>query len=85
MFQILVAIQTFTVVCLVLTLYQATIFWTRPNSKHLQMTTQVLLIIMMISVIGSLENIVEKAENAGYQHFLLFPYCFQKASSSESS
>ena len=26
------------------------------------------------------ENIVEKGENAGYQHFLLFPECFPKAS-----
>ena len=26
------------------------------------------------------ENIVEKGENAGYQHFLLFTGCFQKAS-----
>ena len=26
------------------------------------------------------ENIVGKGENAGYQHFLLFPQCFQKAS-----
>ena len=24
------------------------------------------------------ENIVGKGENAGYQHFLLFPRCFQK-------
>ena len=24
------------------------------------------------------ENIVGKRENAGYQHFLLFPQCFQK-------
>ena len=24
------------------------------------------------------ENIVENGENAGYQHFLLFPHCFQK-------
>ena len=23
------------------------------------------------------KNIVEKGENAGYQHFLLFPQCFQ--------
>ena len=28
----------------------------------------------------SLENIVEKGENAGFQHFLLFPQCFQKVS-----
>ena len=26
----------------------------------------------------------EKEKNAGYQHFLLFPQCFQKASSLES-
>ena len=25
------------------------------------------------------ENIVGKGENVGYQHFLLFPQCFQKA------
>ena len=30
------------------------------------------------------ENIVGKGENAGYQHFLLFPLCFQNASSSGS-
>ena len=30
---------------------------------------------------GRVENIVGKGENAGYQHFLLFPQCFQKASS----
>ena len=24
-----------------------------------------------------IENIVEKEENAGHQHFLLFPQCFQ--------
>ena len=26
------------------------------------------------------KKIVGKGENAGYQHFLLFPQCFQKAS-----
>ena len=26
-------------------------------------------------VLGRVENIVEKGENAGYQHFLLFPQC----------
>ena len=30
-----------------------------------------------------MENIVDKGENAGYQHFLLFPQCFQKASFSK--
>ena len=29
---------------------------------------------------GRVENIVGKGENAGYQHFLLFPQCFQKHS-----
>ena len=32
-------------------------------------------------VLGRVENIVGKGENAGYQHFLRFPQCFQKASS----
>ena len=31
-------------------------------------------------VLGRVENIVGKGENAGYQHFLLFPQCFQKLS-----
>ena len=31
------------------------------------------------------ENIVGKEENAGNQHFLLFPQCFQKALSSSAS
>ena len=31
-------------------------------------------------VLGLVENIVGKGENAGYQYFLLFPQCFQKAS-----
>ena len=34
---------------------------------------------IMISVSDRVENIVGKGENAGYQHFLLFPQCFQKA------
>ena len=27
-----------------------------------------------------IENVVGKGENAGYQHFLLYPQCFLKAS-----
>ena len=30
-------------------------------------------------VYDRVENIVGKGENAGYQHFLLFPQCFQKS------
>ena len=33
-------------------------------------------------VLEKVENIVGKGENACYQHFLLFPQCFQKCSSS---
>ena len=35
---------------------------------------------IMIYVFGRVENIVGKRENAGFQHFLLFPQCFQKVS-----
>ena len=31
-------------------------------------------------VLGKVENILGNGENAGYQHFLLVPLCFQKAS-----
>ena len=34
----------------------------------------------MISAYDREENIVGMGENAGYQHFLLFPQCFQKIS-----
>ena len=37
----------------------------------------------MTFVMERVENIVGKGENAGYQHFLLFPQFFQKASLSE--
>ena len=33
---------------------------------------------ILIFVLGRVENIVGKGENAGYQHFLLFLQCFQK-------
>ena len=36
-------------------------------------------------VFHRIEYIVRKEENAGYQHFLLFPQCFQKAFSSSAS
>ena len=35
----------------------------------------------MISVFDRFENIVEKGENVGYQHFLLFSHYFPKPSS----
>ena len=33
---------------------------------------------VVIPLSDRVENIVGKGENAGYQHFLLFPQCFQK-------
>ena len=33
---------------------------------------------MIASVFDRVENIVGKGENAGHQHFLLFPQCFEK-------
>ena len=35
---------------------------------------------MVVFVFDREENVVGKGENAGYQHFLLFQHCFQKAS-----
>ena len=37
--------------------------------------------VMMISLLHGVENSVGKGENAGYQHFLLFPLYFPKPSS----
>ena len=34
---------------------------------------------MITSVFDMVENTVGKGENAGYQHFLLFPQCVRKA------
>ena len=39
---------------------------------------------MMISLFIIVENMMGKGENAGNQHFLLFPPCFQQASFSRS-
>ena len=39
---------------------------------------------MIKLVFDRVENIMGKGENAGYQHFLFFQQCFQKASFSGS-
>ena len=58
-----------------------------PNDKTLDVTKlkafaddKINVTQMMIPVFDRVENIVGKGENAGNQHFLLFPQCFQKAS-----
>ena len=40
---------------------------------------------MIISVFDTVETIVGKGENAGYQHFLLFTQCFEKVSFPDKS
>ena len=44
-----------------------------PADDKLNVTQDIKVVFLRI------ENIVGKEENAGYQHFLLFPQCFQKA------
>ena len=39
---------------------------------------------IMISLLDRVENTLGKGENAGDQHFLLFPQCFPKPSSLRS-
>ena len=39
---------------------------------------------MMIFVFHKVQKVLGKGENAGIQHFLLFPQCFQKAFTSRS-
>ena len=34
---------------------------------------------MVVYVLNGVENTAGKGENAGNQHFLLFPQCFQKS------
>ena len=58
-----------------------------PNDKILDMTNlkafgeyKFSVAKMKISFFDRVENTVGKGENAGYQHFLLFPTLFSKAS-----
>ena len=62
-----------------------------PNEKILDVTilkafadNELNLAEMTISLFDRAENTVGKGENAGYQHFLLFPQCFPKPSSLQS-
>ena len=62
-------------------------FKSLPNGKNLDSSklkafvdNKINVAEMKISHSDTVENIVGKGENAGYQHFLLFPQCFQKVS-----
>ena len=50
-------------------------------SKILLYGKELNLAKLMISLFDRAENTVEKGENAGHQHFLLFPQCFPEPSS----
>ena len=63
-----------------LTLYQTTKFY--PGLKLKKIADDKLDVVkMMIALLDRVENTVGKGENAGYQHFLLFPPCFPNPSS----
>ena len=50
------------------------------NNKILDNEIHVIVNKNLKFSLGRMANIVRKKENAGYQHFLLFPQCFLKAS-----
>ena len=62
-----------------LTLYQTKTIL--DQSKFKAFADDILKVVQIVKYIlgDKIENIVGKEENAGYQHFLLFPQCFQKA------
>ena len=62
----------------VLILYQTKNFLDGPNLKALA-DDKINVTEKLKFVLGRVESIMGKGENAVYQHFLLFPYCFQTA------
>ena len=67
--------------------YQMNEFHFLPNNKFLDWSkfkeladNKINVIEKLKFILGMIENIVGKGENAGYQHFLLFQQFFQKAS-----
>ena len=53
-------------------------FWATTKLKAFE-DNKFIFAKMLITLFDRVENIAGKGENAGYQHFLLFPKCFQKA------
>ena len=58
-----------------LAFYLTTKFWRWPKLKAFA-DDKLNIAKMTISFFNRIENTVGKGENAGYQHFLLFPHCF---------
>ena len=59
-----------------LTLYPTAKIWTCPNGKDFFAYDKV-KVFNRQNVFSRVESIEGKGENAGNQHFLLFPHCFQ--------
>ena len=62
-----------------------------PNDRILDMTKlkafaddKLNVAKMMMYLFNRVENTVGKRENAGYQHFLFFPLCFQKTCTADT-
>ena len=61
-------------------LYTSLLSFILPGQFDAFSNNKIKLVKMKNLVLDRVENIVEKGENADYQHFLLFAQCFQKAS-----
>ena len=61
--------------------YQMSKSWMSETKLKAQADDKLNVAKMMIYLSDGVENTVGKGENAGYQHFPLFPQCFSNPSS----
>ena len=71
-------LAVFTFLCPILNLYQTTKKKLDETKFKIFAGNKMKVAKMRISLFDRVENIVGKGENAGNQHFLLFPQCFPK-------
>ena len=76
---LVVQLPGYQTTCPNVTLHQTTKFYTCPNWKAFA-DDNLNVIQKSKFALGPVKSIMGKGENAGYQHFLLFQQCFQKAS-----
>ena len=50
--------------------------WSQNGVSGNGLNNKINVVEIKISIFDGTENIVEKGENVGYKHFLLFPQCF---------
>ena len=84
--QVTITLQNFRFVQIEFCCLQMLSIWTNPKFVKLKVfaDNKINVTHMMISLLDRVENTAGKGENAGYQHSLLFPHCFQKLPSSGS-